>query len=275
MSPTLPFQTQILRPGFGVEVLDVDLASLDEGQVDGLLNALVQHHLLLFRRQSLNDAEHAHLARIFGPVNVASKTSCLAPGQPEVMYVSNLHDEDMRLIGGLKKGDDGESLWHSDQSFRDKPATISTLFCVHPPAEGGGTGIASSVLGYEALPPALQQRLEGMMAIYRPLPSHEIAIVDVLHPAVLTNPVTGRKAVYVSELCRGFEGLSEDEGLALRDEVMGYVLREEHLYSQPWRMGDLLIYDNAQVLHRREGFAGLRWLKGTRSYAPQDRFAQP
>lgn len=267
--------TRALCPGFGVEVLDLDLATLSEAQVPALLDALVHHALLLCRRQSLDDAQHAQLARTLGPVNVASRRSCLAPGQPEVMYVSNLHDEDLRLIGGLGKTDHSESVWHSDQSFRARPATLSTLFCVHAPATGGGTGIASSVLGHAALPAELQARVAGLTAIYRPLPGHEMEIIDVTHPAVLTNPVTGRKALYVSELCRGFVGMDEAQGLALRDELMGYILQPAHCYVHPWRMGDMLIYDNAQVLHRREGFAGLRWLKGTRSYAPTDRFAQP
>jgi taurine dioxygenase len=38
-------------------------------------------------------------------------------------------------------------------------------------------------------------------------------------------------------------------------------------------MGDMVIYDNAQLLHRREAFSGMRWLKATRSYAPAGRFA--
>ncbi len=272
---SITFQTKPIKPGFGVEVLDVDLATADGAVIDGLMDLLAEHQLLLLRRQSLNDAEQARLATSFGPVNVASKKTDLAPGHEEVMYVSNLHDPDNRLIGGLKKGDDGEGTWHSDQSFRDKPATISTLFCVHSPAEGGGTGVASTALGYDALPDALKTRLESMRTLYKPRPSHQIEIVEVTHPAVLTNPKNGRKAVYVSNLCHGFEGLSEEEGIALRDEIMSYVLKPEHIYTHHWRMGDILIYDNAQTLHRREAYSGLRWLKGTRSYAPPDRFAQP
>jgi alpha-ketoglutarate-dependent taurine dioxygenase len=38
-------------------------------------------------------------------------------------------------------------------------------------------------------------------------------------------------------------------------------------------MGDMVIYDNSQLLHRREAFSGMRWLKATRSYAPAGRFA--
>lgn len=271
----MEISTSPIKPSFGVEVLDVDLAAADNVVIDALMDLLVEHQVLLLRRQSLNDAEQARLATTFGPVNVASKKTDLAPGHEEVMYISNLHDPDMRLIGGLTKGDDSESSWHSDQSFRERPATISTLFCVHSPAHDGGTSVASTVLGYEALPSRLQERLKGMNSLYKPRASHQIDIVEVTHPAVLTNPRTGKRAVYVSELCHGFEGLSEAEGLVLRDEVMSYVLQPEHIYTHHWRMGDILIYDNAQTLHRREAYDGLRWLKGTRSYAPVDRFAQP
>lgn len=267
------FRTRALTPGFGVEAMDVDLARLDEDMREDLFDALVEHALVVFRRQTLNDAELAALATALGPVGVASKRSCLAPGHEEVMYVSNLKDETDRLIGGLGRDDHGESTWHSDQSFRERPATLSTLFCVHPPATGGGTGFASTTLGYEALPGALRTRLDGARTLFRARPGHEIESVEVSHPAVLVNPRTGRRAVYVSDLCHGFADLDADAGTALRDEVMGYVLRDAHCYSHAWRMGDIAIYDNAQLLHRRESFDGLRWLKATRSHAPADRFA--
>jgi taurine dioxygenase len=262
-----------LNADFGAEVVAADLARLDDNLVDAILDALLEHALLLFRWQSLDDAALAALAKALGPVGIASKTSCLAPGHPEVMYVSNLQDADGRLIGGLGPKDHSESIWHSDQSFRQRPATLSTLFCVHPPAQGGGTGFVSTTLACDALPQELRTRLDGMRTLYRARAGHEIESVEVSHAAVVSNPRTGRRALYVSELCHGFEGLEPAAGEALRDELMTYVLRPQHRYTHHWRMGDMVIYDNAQLLHRREAFSGMRWLKATRSYAPAGRFA--
>ena len=123
------------------------------------------------------------------------------------------------------------------------------------------------------MPHALRSRLEGLRSLYRARAAHEIASIEVSHPAVLVNPSNGRRAVYVSELCHGFTGISDEEAEALHDQVMAYILRDEHRYIHSWRTGDMLIYDNAQLLHRREAFEGLRWLKATRSHAPAERFA--
>lgn len=262
-----------LAAGFGAEIIDADLSQLNDGLINIILDALAEHGLLLLRRQSLDDADLAALAKALGPVGIASKRSCLAPGHPEVMYVANIKDENGRLIGGLSPADHSESIWHSDQSFRQRPATLSALFCVHPAPSGGGTGFASTTLAYEAMPKAMRSRLEGTRSLYRPRAAHEIAPTEVSHPAVLVNPRNARRAVYVSELCHGFEGLSSAAGEALRDEVMEYVLQDRHCYTHAWRMGDMMLYDNAQLLHRREAFEGLRWLKATRSHAPAERFA--
>ncbi len=269
----MSLETRPLDAAFGVEVLDIDLARADAGQRSALLDLLAEHAVVLARRQALADDELAALARALGPVRVASRKSSLAPDHPEVMYVSNLRDEDDRLIGGLYKEDHSEGTWHSDQSFRHNPATLSTLFCINAPARGGGTGFISTTLAWETLAPAMRERLESMRGLYRPRPRHEIEIVEVSHPAVLRNPRTGRKALYVSELCHGFAGLHEAQGEALRRELLDHLYDPGLRYTHQWRMGDFLLYDNAQLLHRREAFEGLRWLKATRSYADPSRFA--
>jgi taurine dioxygenase len=266
-------RTRPLAAGFGAELLDVDLSVPGSGTVEAVLDLLAEHALLIVRRQSLADAELAALARAMGPVGIASRRSALSRDHPEVMYVSNLRDEDERLIGGLGKDDHDESIWHSDQSFRATPATLSTLFCVNAPERGGGTGFISTALAWERLPVSLQQQLEGLRGLYRPRPTHEIEIVEVAHPVVLTNPRTGRRALYVSQLCHGFEGMSNPQAQALLQSLLAHLEDPGFRYTHRWRMGDLLIYDNAQLLHRREAFDGLRWLKATRSRADGTRFA--
>ena len=271
----MKFSTRPITKDFGVEVLDVDLREAEDSVISAVLDHIARHELVLFRRQCLNDAELTRLAKGLGPVGIASKKTSHAPGHPEIMYVSNLHDTDGRLIGGMKPGDLSESSWHSDQAFRERPATLSILYSIHPPEEGGETSFTSTRMGYEALPETLKSRLQGLRARYQPVPAHEIEIVEVTHPAVLENPLTGRKSVYLSEMCLGFVGVEDSEGQKLKAEALSHVMRADHAYSHRWRMGDMVLYDNAQLLHRREAFNGLRWLKASRSYAPLERFAQP
>ena len=54
-----------------------------------------------------------------------------------------------------------------------------------------------------------------------------------------------------------------------------YQLKSEHCFTHNWRMGDLVVYDNAQVLHKKEAFKGGRLLKSSRVFMDPARFAVP
>ncbi len=130
-------------------------------------------------------------------------------------------------------------------------------------------------MGYESLPPALKDRVANLRVQYSPGDSHGVPNIQVTHPAVLINPKSGVKTLYVSPGARGFEGLEDAEGKILKEELLSYQFRPEHLYQHNWRMGDMLIYDNGQLLHKRDAFKGVRFLKATRLFASPDRFAVP
>lgn len=269
----MEFQTKLLTPNFGVEVLDVDLAQINEEMAEAILSATLDHALLLFRRQSLHDEDIYRLSAAMGPVEEPAAITNHSPGFKEVNYIANINNEDGSLIGNLITNTEGG--WHSDQAFRSSPATLSTLFCIVCPEIGGGTSFCSTRLGYEALPESLKERTENLKCKYRPGKSHEVPNIQVTHPAVLANPTNGKKTLYVTPGMRGFDGIDEDESEALKKEIMTYILRDEHIYQHNWRMGDMLIYDNAQLLHKRDKFEGIRFLKATRVFLSPERFAIP
>src|SRR5262249_28099534 len=64
----------------------------------------------------------------------------------------------------------------------------------------------------------------------------------VRHPLVRPHPVTGRKALYaVSGSSFGIEGMRENEGVALLDELKRHATREEYQYRLKYGVGDLVI----------------------------------
>ncbi|XIG73016.1 hypothetical protein C1N81_05835 [Streptomyces sp. SGAir0957] len=91
----------------------------------------------------------------------------------------------------------------------------------------------------------------------------------------LTSPRGGAEYAYVSENTERFIGLSEDEGQEIKEGILARILHASNVYSHEWRMGDFVVYDNAQVVHRRELFEGNRWIKGTKIFAPAEYFAIP
>ena len=75
------------------------------------------------------------------------------------------------------------------------------------------------------------------------------------HPAVITHPVTGRKALYVNRLMTArIEGLSEDHSNALLGQLFDYGERREIVYEHFWRPGDLIMWDNLCSTHARTDF---------------------
>lgn len=269
----MEFKTRPLTPEYGVEVLDVDLAQIDEAMAETILKSANEHALLLFRRQSLHDEDIYRLSAAMGPVEEPAAKSNHSPDFKQVNYISNLNDAEGTFIGNPITNTDGG--WHTDQAFRKNPATLSTLFCIINPHTGGGTSFCSTRLGYEALPHDLKQRLKGLRGQYIPGRSHEVEKIEVTHPVALTNPVNARKTLYVTPGTRGFEGLDKSESDALKAELMTYLLRPERIYQHHYRMGDMLIYDNAQLLHKRDGYEGPRFLKITRVFLSPECFAVP
>ena len=269
------FQTRPLSENFGAEILDIDLTQIDTDMAEAILSTVQEHALLLFRRQSLHDHDIYQLSAALGPVEEppAAKNNH-SPGFKAVVYIANINSLDGTLIrGNMIDNTDGE--WHSDQAYRQSPATLSTLFCVICPESGGSTSFSSTRMGYESLPQALKDRVDNMKVLYRPGTSHGVLDIQVTHPAVLINPESGVKTLYVAPGTQGFKDLEDAESKTLKDELLSYQLRPEHIYQHNWRMGDMLIYDNAQLLHKRDAFEGIRFLKATRLFLSPDRFAIP
>ena len=72
----------------------------------------------------------------------------------------------------------------------------------------------------------------------------------ITHPLVRPHPVTGRKALYaVSGSSYGIVGMPEDEAVALLDELALHATQPMYVYSLSYEVGDLVIWDNASLLH--------------------------
>jgi taurine dioxygenase len=156
--------------------------------------------------------------------------------------------------------------WHTDLSYTATPPRGSLLYAVEVPtnAQGetvGETWFVSTAAAYDALPPAMQQRLYGLRAIHRAgakqyAPGSTLAdavkdLPDVIHPVIRTHPITGRKAIYVrAGECVGIIGMPEEEALPLIQELSDFVLRPAFLYRHQWQVGDLLMWDNCCAQHR-------------------------
>jgi len=266
-----------LSPAIGADIRGVDLAvPPDEATFAAIYRAWLDHGVLRFRGQELGDAELVGFSRRFGDLDLApvdGHGNVAVAGFPEVFIISNVR-EDGVAIGSLG---DAELLWHTDMAYVAIPPKASCLYAQSVSKTGGETGYIDMHTALDTLPADLRQRIEGRTI------KHEAqytldgyardgsgarldpAAVDVSqlagpsHPIVRTHPETGRKALYLGRRQNTYvNGLPVSESEALLDALWAHVKAQEGSASwhQSWRVGDLLIWDNRRVMHRRNAFPG-------------------
>jgi taurine dioxygenase len=77
------------------------------------------------------------------------------------------------------------------------------------------------------------------------------------HPLVRTHPETQCNALYLGRRRNGYiHGLSMSESEALLDRPWTHVAQPSLFWWYQWQVGDVVIWDNRCVLHRRESFDG-------------------
>ena len=170
--------------------------------------------------------------------------------------------------------------WHTDQSYRRPPPDISLFYAVVPVPQGQGqTLFANGAAAYDALPPALKQKTDGLEGLHvrpfstgrsrgevlagetpRPLAPHE---KSQRQPVARVHPVTGRKALYLCESNQmdwldgplvGMEPGPHGDGGRLLDELMAHLTQPKFVYAHEWSAGDLLVWDNRCLVHTATWF---------------------
>jgi taurine dioxygenase len=239
-----------------------DVRRLTGEQRQAVHEAWLDHLLLVFRGQSLSDSELVQFARIFGETEIAA----VAPKDgvyQEIAIVSNVV-EDGKPIGVLGSG---ELLWHSDHSFNERPLGATMLYAIEVPPAGGDTWFSNMYQALESLPPPLRQRIQGRTI--KNDGSHNSAgerrtdavITDLRtyegpsHPIVRTHPETGYNALYLGRRPNAYvNGLSIEESESLLDALWAHASQPELAWAHKWQVGDLVVWDNRCMMHRRDAF---------------------
>ena len=262
--PSAPVPVTKCDAALGAEI-GFDLSGpIDDAAFAQIERAFHDNIVVFFRGQHLREERHIDFSRRFGQLEIHIVKKYLLPGHPEILLISNVRDAAGEHIGLADAG----FTWHSDVSYRRRPSRCSLLYAKEVPQRDGAplgdTVFANCIAAYEALPEAMKRQLAGKKAIHRyamrrriensPRPKLTAAQLaetpDVSHPIVRTHPFTGRKALYVTAgECIGIEGMPEDEALQLIEELDAHCVRPEFCYRHRWRVGDLVMWDNASAMH--------------------------
>jgi len=259
-----------LDAALGAEVADIDLSKpLPRADIDVIEAAWRERLVVVFHGQLLSDPQLIAFSRNFGELDPPGPNPYGEPfneEHPELNVISNVV-EDGKPIGNLG---DGEAVWHADMTYVDVPPKAAILHAleVPPPEAGGNTYFANMIAAYESLPADLKKAVDGRVAVHDAsrnsagmLRKGYNEVTDVRetvgahHPMVRTDPKTGRKALFLGRRPNAYvPGLSVTESEALLDALWAHATQPRFAMCHEWRVGDLLIWNNLSVLHRRDPF---------------------
>jgi taurine dioxygenase len=257
----MTLQINPLSDALGAEVVGWDLSRpVDPSDVKAVQSAFLEHHLLCVRTTPLPVEDFARLARYFGEPQPQLLRDLRVEAVPEVSILESTYNsaEDkpddlarVRLSG-----------WHTDDSYFEIPAKATMLQGLHLPRAGGETRFCNTRKAYEDLDDQMKARIDPLRAVH----SYDTARAsarakarteveqqetpDVVHPLVRTHEDTGKKAIYFnSNRTDSILGMAREESDELLDWIHRHITQPRYRYDHPWRLGDILLWDNRCLIH--------------------------
>ena len=248
-----------LNASLAAEVRDLDItAPLSSDTIAALHAAWSDHLVLVFRDQRLTPEQQIRFSRYFGELDDHGSISKFRHADySEILMVNN------REVATNKKLSVGRQ-WHSDLSTTVTPAKGSLLHAITLPSVGGDTMFCNMYRAWDRMSPRLQNWLSGVDALHDMTLAQEtrtqrtLAELDdirkrnppVFQPICRVHEVTGKKALYVSEMTSSrIDGLTEEESQPILNYLFKLSTVPENVYRHVWRNGDSVLWDNRCVMH--------------------------
>lgn len=243
---------------FGATVTGADVRTLDGASFADLYAAWLEHGLLVFPGQHLDQADQNVFARRFGelefeasPLSNVRKDGSLRPadGTDDMMQV---------LVGNMG--------WHQDSTYMPVQAKGAVFSAEVVPAEGGATGFADTASAYDALDQPTKTRIadlrashslyhsqarighEGTSEQYSGYGFHDGPVS--IRPIVKEHPETGRTLLTIGRHAYGITGLGDDESAELLDRMVDIATEPSRTHHHQWTAGDVVVWDNRRLLHQ-------------------------
>lgn len=234
---------QPFAAALGAEVSGVDLAApLDDGDIATIRQALLDHLVLVFRDQRLDDEALAAFGERFGRLQVHPNLRSESH-RPEVIVIRK-EPGDARIVGAE---------WHADTTCLPAPPMGAVLQAIEVPPLGGDTLFANQYLAYEQLSAGMRTMLDGLRAVHDDTrvagPRAELAkgrstrVRDddawrptvSEHPVVRVHPETGRRSLFVNvSYTRRFVDMTDEESAPLLQWLYDHATRPEVTCRVRW-----------------------------------------
>ena len=237
-----------------------------------LNQALDRYGVLVFRGQHITDEQQLAFTQNFGKIELAVGGNVTKESERrldiKLADVSNLDQngkvmakDDRRRMFNL-----GNRLWHSDSSYRAVPAKCSLLSCRSKPSKGGNTEFAFMPAAHDALDDETKAEIEDLVAVHSLIYSRgqlgfgdftaeeKKTFAPVRQALVRANDFTGRKSIFLSAHIGTIVGWEMPEARDFIRELIEHATQPEFVHAHEWQVGDLVVWDNRQCMHRVRPF---------------------
>ncbi len=253
----------------GGEIVGLDISKkLTHDQVNFINESWNERLVLVFKKQNLDDPKLINFSKNFGDLDPPGPNPygiTFLPEFPEINVISNVKNEQGTPIGNLG---DGEAVWHADMTYLELPPKAGILYALEVPENQGNTHFANMTLAYSDLSDDIKKKIDGKILIHDS--AHNSAgmlrkgysEVDnptktpgARHPMVIKDQSTNKKLLFLGRRPHAYiVGLEIEESENLLDEIWKHATQEKYTWTQKWKKGDLLMWKNLNVLHKRDAF---------------------
>ncbi len=271
-------QVTLLGKTFAARVTGLDLREVpDERNHAWIEETLARHGVLSFGPQHIGDPQQEALIKLFGPPFKANFKE-IATGHPHFYDITTVDEDGAPIVSDSPRGLTllANAQWHTDGSQLQPPTRVSALHARMLPPVPPPTEYADMRAAWDALPPGKQREAEKLSVVHSIAWSREqIGFTDisaeslllrppVMHPLVRTNPVTGRKSLYLASHASHPLNWPVLEGRAYIRELVAHATQPEFVYSHAWSTNELVMWDNRWTMHRATPYDAphprmLRW----------------
>jgi taurine dioxygenase len=249
------------------DVVGIDLSQPIDTELFAQVRKAWNDHLVLrFRGQQLDDPAFLKFAQLFGELDKAPVHAGkdVVNHHPEITVMSNIK------VNGKSIGNLGhyEAVWHTDMSYNDLCPIGSALYSIEVPPVGGNTGFSNMYQAFDTLPAELKREIMGKTCRHDSSRNSAGELrkgfkettdpreaPGAIHPLIRTHPETRKNALFLGRRQSAYiTGLPLDESEDLLNRLWAHATQKEFEWYQVWKVGDLILWDNRCVMHRRDSF---------------------
>ena len=228
----------------GATVTGLSIRDVDADLARRLAALLAEYGVLVLPGQHADDTAFVAFLRRFGELTF-TRGETPVPGFPDLNVVSN-----------VGRATPPRSAFHVDTSYVRRPPAYTALRAVEVPRRGGATLFTNQYRAAETLPADLRAEVAGrtITHVVTGLDLDDDAETSAEHPVLRPHPLTGRTALYLStpQRCAAVSGTAPGRARAIVERLYAHSTAEANTHRHAWSPGEVVMWDNACVLHRAD-----------------------